>query len=92
MGNTLYSVYFQIEALMGDLGGILGLYIGFSVLTILELFELGTDLLVLLCMKMVHSKVQPNPTSGGSGGWNSDGKLSSPPPPYPYKVENSFRE
>ncbi len=82
---------------MGDLGGILGLYIGFSVLTILELFELGLDLIVLLCMKMCHGKVQPgNSTSvgGGGGGWNNinNGKFQSPPPPYPYKVENSCRE
>ena len=41
---------------MSDIGGILGLFIGFSVLTIAEFFELGLDLLVLFFARMCSSQ------------------------------------
>ena len=47
---------FQWSALLGDLGGILGLYIGCSVMTLLEFGELVCDLLALFIFKLRKGK------------------------------------
>ena len=50
-----YLFYFvQLAKLFWDFGGILGLWLGCSVLSIVELIELALDALVLLCCKLTH--------------------------------------
>lgn len=59
---TVYCYYLQIEDFVSDIGGQLGLWIGFSVLTAAEFLEL----IMLLChlvIKKCSSKktAEPNP-------------------------------
>ena len=54
-------VFFQLGSLISDLGGILGLYLGFSAMTILEFFELGGDLLVWLFVSRNKEKRRETP-------------------------------
>ena len=66
-------MYFQASSYLSDIGGVLGLWVGFSMLTIAEFLEFGLDLTVLsvtTCFqsqrtrKRVHNKVVDNPGSG----------------------------
>ncbi|OAF66483.1 hypothetical protein A3Q56_05775 [Intoshia linei] len=47
-------------SLISDVGGILGLYIGFSAMTIFEFMELGADLLYISCNKIRRRSVKPD--------------------------------
>ena len=95
-------ILLQIEDLMGDLGGILGLYIGFSALTILEFWELFVDIFVLATIKRCSrkrqktcrcsSKIEPFSTSESAGVHQplptDSGNWSAPSLPYTYKSNN----
>lgn len=50
---------FQTSQLFADLGGCLGLYIGVSLLTILEVFELLKSIVIII-RKKLKLKVKPN--------------------------------
>lgn len=50
-------ILFQTSQLFADLGGCLGLYIGVSLLTILEVFELLKSIVIIIRKKL---KVKPN--------------------------------
>ena len=44
--------FLQNSQFFADIGGAVGLWIGASLLTLFEYFELGIDLLVIACWKM----------------------------------------
>ncbi|ESO09382.1 hypothetical protein HELRODRAFT_168363 [Helobdella robusta] len=49
------SPAYEIMQFSSDIGGILGLYVGFSILTIVEFFELAADILGLICFHIYSS-------------------------------------
>jgi len=83
-----------------DLGGVLGLYVGFSLMTIFEFFELFGTLLWICVARLVH---RPSPGGARSVGDSSalgdgrssaggptsvDGKVGSQPPAYDRLTSN----
>ena len=62
--NRKTYVLFQLGQFISSLGGILGLYIGFSILTILEFCELAFDMVALGLFKWSSkNKTKPRPAS-----------------------------
>ena len=60
--NEIISNPFQIDKLLSNIGGILGFYVGFSALTILEFWELLLDFMVLGMIKLsnkANCKLKP---------------------------------
>jgi len=48
----LYQIWFQGGSFLSDIGGILGLYLGFSVMTIMEFVEISLDIVALVMFKL----------------------------------------
>jgi len=42
----------QVSTLVCNLGGLLGLFVGFSVMTLFEFFDVGFDMLAIACSKL----------------------------------------
>ncbi|KAL9988147.1 hypothetical protein ACROYT_G002555 [Oculina patagonica] len=53
-----YSEYYALENLMSDIGGQLGLWIGLSVITVAEVFQLLLDIIKVLCRKTYRTEVK----------------------------------
>ena len=60
---------FQWPNFASDIGGILGLWLGLSILSAFEFFELASDFVVFLCIKCSRRKEAAEDSE-------------SPPPPY----------
>ncbi|KAL9988145.1 hypothetical protein ACROYT_G002553 [Oculina patagonica] len=58
MEKITYSEYYALENLMSDIGGQLGLWIGVSVITVAEVFQLLLDIIKVLFRKAYVSDVQ----------------------------------
>ena len=44
----------QLENMLGDIGGQLGLWVGISVITVAEILELLLNIVMLLCRKLMR--------------------------------------
>ena len=80
---------------MSNIGGTLGLWLGFSLMTTFEFLEFLVDLLVYAIEKRRNRQVGPSPPPTrcisnndvtledvGNEQENSEGVINSPPPPY----------
>ena len=56
---------FQAGSYLGDVGGVLGLWVGFSILTIFEFFELAMDMIILSIVR--KCKCLKKPAQSGTG-------------------------
>lgn len=66
----------QTSQFASDVGGTIGLWVGCSVLSILEFVEFFIDVFVLLCVRLnLYSRVKGNGSSAGSqGGQGGNGR------------------
>ena len=74
-----FNIYIQSGSYASDLGGILGLWLGCSILTVCELFEFIMDIMVLTCKKYLHRRRgnSGDKSDKQDGGANGDDRASS---------------
>jgi len=58
MEKITYSEYYELENLMSDIGGQLGLWIGVSAITVAEVFKLLLDIIKVLFRKTCVTDVR----------------------------------
>lgn len=51
--NICFFIPLQVESVLGTTGGLLGLFIGFSLITVVESFILLYDVISLICKRML---------------------------------------
>lgn len=51
--NICFLFLLQVESVLGTTGGLLGLFIGFSLITVVESFILLYDVISLICKRML---------------------------------------
>jgi len=80
-----------VESYFSDIGGTLGLYLGMSLMSVVEFFELLLDLIIFAiircCLSMKAKRKMAGKQENGGGPPGSDGDQRMPweaPPPYLY--------
>lgn len=85
--SIIESEKYSFIQFISDIGGVLGLYLGCSLLTVLEFIELILDLMIILCAKACSrqttvQRLSNNVESSGTSSNAVGPMLISPPPPY----------
>ena len=59
----------QVESYFSDIGGTLGLYLGMSLMSVVEFFELALDLIIFFVIRCrISMKLKRQLAAGGAGG------------------------